>query len=553
LKIGRAGDIYFFSWGAKYMENVLNKIRQFGSRVRDILSRLSLNQKVLFGGAALMIIIAVVILMVNSNTVQYETLYTDLSDKDAAAIVDQLTSDKTPYKLEDNGTTILVPADVKYDTRLKMAGQNLPQGQAGFELFQQNNFGETQSDKKVKYQEALQGELARTIQSLDKVKAARVHLALPEDSLFSENQTQPSASIAITTKTNETLTPKEVKGIIHLVANSVEKLDPKNIVIVDHNGNLISDNLPAGDGSSTDLVKQQMAMKTQYEKEKQAAIQSMLDQTLGAGNSVVRINVELNFNDSSLVDKKYTHDPDGPFVRSEQINTESGTNQAPQQTGVPGTDTNISQYTETTPQSGNSSYDKSSKTRNYEINETQTTTKLSQGDVKYDYLTISVLVNNAKVAKMNLGDTEAARIDKIRSIVATASWLRENRPNENVNLKDNISVAFMDFYAEPAAEPKPSGVFGKLGSWAPWALAVFSLLVILLVWRLASKKQEEMEEPGFDTVVEEEIKIEDLIDRNLTPEEREREKIRAEIEKFVDEDPASAAQVVKTWLQEDAR
>jgi flagellar M-ring protein FliF len=541
------------------MENFLNKIRQLQGRIRDILSRLTLNQKVLFGGAALMIIIAVIVLAVNSNKVEYETLYTDLSEKDAAAIVEQLTEDKTPYQLENNGSTILVPAEMKYETRLKMAGQNLPQGQAGFELFDQSSFGETQSDKKVKYLEALQGELARTIQSLDKVKAARVHLVLPEESLFSENETKPSASIAITTNENDALTPKEVKGIMHLVANSVENLDAENIVIVDHDGNLISDNLPEGDGSSTDLVKQQMAVKRQYEKEKQMAIQSMLDKTLGKDNSVVRVSVELNFNDASQVDKKFTHDPDGPFVRSEQITAESGTNQTPQQTGVPGTDTNVPQYTEVTGQGESSSYDKSSKTRNYEINETQTTTKFSQGDVKYDYLTVAVLVNNAKIANMNLGDTEEERVEKIRNIVATACGLRENRPDENINLEDNISVAFMDFYAEPEPEPKASGVLGHMGSWAPWALALLSLLIILLVWRLTRKKpeaeeeEEGEEEPGFDTVVEDEIKIEDLVDRNLTPEEREREKIRKEIEKLIDEDPESAAQVVRAWLQEDAR
>lgn len=536
------------------MQTLVDNLRKFGSRIRDIWSHLSLNQKVLFGGAALMIIIAITVLTVNAKTVQYEVLYSDLSEKDAASIVDKLNEDKTDYKLANNGTTILVPADIKYKTRLEMAGANLPQGQAGFELFQQNNFGETQTDKKVKYQEALQGELARTIQSLQEVKAARVHLVIPEPSLYSDKEEKPSASIAVTTKDDETLTPREVKGIMHLVANSVENLDPANIVIVDHNGNLISDNVAEGDGDGTDLVKQQMALKSQYEKEKQAAVQSMLDRTLGEGNSVVRVNVELNFNDASQVDQKYTHDPDGPFVRSEKSSSESGTNQAAQQTQVPGTDSNVSQYTEATPQSGNSSYDKSSKTKNYELNETQTTTKFAKGDVKYDYLTVSVLVNNAKVAGMNLGDTEAAREDKIRNIVATACGLRENRPDENINLKDNISVAFIDFYAKPEPEAKPSGILGLLGGkWTPWILAVLSLLLILAVWWYTKRKSaenEDAEQSGFETLVEDEINIEDLIDRNLTPEEKEREKIKQEIEKFVDEDPESAAQVIKAWLMD---
>lgn len=540
------------------MDTLGKNFRQLGERIKDIWSHFSLNQKVLFGGAALLIIIALIVLAANIGKVPYETLYTDLSEKDAAAIVDKLNEAKIDYKLENNGTTILVPAQLKYNTRLKMAGENLPQGQAGFELFQQKSFGETQSDKKVKYQEALQGELARTIQSLDKVKAARVHLVLPEPTLFSDKEEAPSASIAITTKEDASLTPKEVQGIINLVANSVEKLTPENVVMVDHNGNLISDNLPGTEGGATDVVKQQMAMKRQFEREKQAAIQSMLDKTLGKDNAVVRVNVELNFDDASQVDDKYTHDEDGPFIRSEQIKKESGTNDNQNQVGVPGTDNNIPQYEQVNPPQGNSAYDKSETVRNYELNRTQTTTKFAQGEVKYDYLTVAVLVNNARAANMNLGDTEEARAKKIRNIVATACGLRENRPDENINLEDSISVAFIDFYSQPAPEPDPTGVFGQLGKapWVPWALAALSVLVILLIWRLARRKPEEDEEdqtPGFEALVEDEINIEDLLDRNLTPEEREREKIKQEIEKFIDEDPASAAQVVKTWLMEDLR
>lgn len=546
------------------MDSLLQKIRGYGGKIKDIWSKLSLNQKVLFSGAGIMILIALIVLVINNNKVQYETLYSGLSEKDAAAIVSQLDESKTPYKLEDNGTTILVPSTDKYKTRLDMASQNLPGGQSGFELFQENSFGETQTDKKVKYQEALQGELARTIQSLQKVKSARVHLVMPEESLYSDNQIPPSASVAITTRDGETLNAKEIKGIINLVANSVEGLKPENVVIVDHNGNLISDTQSEEANSSTDLVRQQIAMKKQYEQEEQEAIQSMLDQSLGKGNSVVRVNVDLNFNDQQQTDEKYTHDPEGPFIRSEQITTESGTGQQTSPTGVPGTDTNNPQYTQVETQSGNSSYDKTSKTRNYELNKTQTITKYSLGNVKYDYLTVAVLVNNAKAAKMNLGDTEAARTDKIRNIVATACGLRENRPNENVLLKDNISVAFIDFYSQPVEEPAPSGIVGKMmqNPVIPWLVAAFCMLLILAIWWISKKRKEseeqaeleaEPETEPFEAVVGEEISMDDIIDPKLTPEEKEKLKVRQEIEKLVEDDPESAVQVIRAWLLEDTR
>ncbi|MGI5920210.1 MAG: flagellar basal-body MS-ring/collar protein FliF [Syntrophomonadaceae bacterium] len=542
------------------MATWLQRLKEYGNKITELWSKLSINQKVLFGGAALMIIIAAGVLFFNSNKVQYETLFSDLEEKDAAEIVTKLDEDKIPYQLEDNGRTILVPAEYKYKTRLNLASENLPGGEAGFELFQSSSFGETQSDKKVKYQAALQGELARTIQGLEKVKSARVHLVMPEPTLFSENEESPSASIAITTKDNENLSPKEIQGIVNLVANSVEKLDPEDVVIVDQNGNLISDNLPQQIENSTDLIRQQMAMKKEYEKQKQADIQSMLDQSLGKNNSVVRVNVDLNFNHQEQTDEKYTHDEGGPFVRSEQVTTESGTNQAAQPEGVPGTDTNIPEYTQVETQNGNSTYDKSSKTRNYELNKTQTVTKFAQGDVRYDYLTVSVLVNNANVSKMNLGDTEAARVEKIRNIVATACGLRENRENETVNLKDNISVAFIDFYTEPEPETQASGLFGKLSSnpLMAGALAAICLAIILAAWWIYRRRQpalEEIEEDGqeFETVVEDEINIEDLIDDELTPEQKEKQKIRMEVEKLVDEDAESAVQVIRAWLLEDSR
>lgn len=541
------------------MESFINRSRQYITNIREFWNKLSLNQKVLISGALMLAVVALVMLIVTKDSYGgYEVLYTDLTEKDAAAIVEKLEEDKVSYRITDNGNTILVPADQKYKARLNLASQNLPRGEAGLELFQESNFGETQTDKKVKYQSAIQGELARTIQSLDKVKAAKVNLALPEDKLFIDHEEPPKASVVIRTQDGETLTNKEVQAIINLVANSVEKLDPENVVIVDQNGTLLSENALTQNINSTEQVQFQLALKKQYEKEKETAIQSMLDKTLGKDNAVVRVSAELNFDDREQLDEKYTHDPDGPFVRSEQVSKSSSDSTA--NPGAPvGVDVNIPQYVEPGGGGGQTSSNQSDRTSNYELNRTETVTKFSQGDVKYDYLTVSVLVNNAAVANANLGQTEQERTDKIRSVVATACGLREDRNLENVRLEDNISIAFIDFFVEPVPEAQPATglqqiltspltpvLFGILG-------VIITILVYLLIRRRRLDSSIEEEETGFESIVEDEIKLEDLIDKTLTPEEKEVQRIKQEIDKLINEDPENAAQVVKIWLAEDVR
>lgn len=540
------------------MESFVDKIKQWGETAKNTWSNLSLNQKVLFGGIVLLILVAIVIITSSVTTENpYQVLYTGLDDKDASAVVDKLDEMKIKYKLEDNGTTIAVPADVKDSTRLKLAAENIPRGESGFELFEQSSFGETQTDKKVKYQAALQGELARSIQSLDKVKAAKVNLALPEETLFSDNQLETKASVVINTKDDQKLTATEVQAITNLVANSVKDLKPENVVIVDQNGNLVSDDLPL-DGKNTDVVKMQLAMKRAFEKEKEEAIQTMLDKVLGKDNSVVRVNAELDFNDREQMDERFTHDPEGPFVVSEHIKKDSGTTTSVAQPGIPGTDTNIPQYQEVDTQGGTSTWDKSEKTVNYDINRTETITRFALGDVQYDYLTASVFINRTGTENANIGDSEEEKIEKIRSIVATACGLRENRGDENVRLEENISVAFIDFYTKPEPEAAPQGFWQKFAAtpYAPWILAFMAVLLIVLVWLLITrgvKRTRERELDEFETIVDETIDIEDIIDHELTPEEKERQKIREEVERLIDENPENASQVVKVWLLEDTR
>jgi len=543
------------------MESLMTNLKQIGNTIKEFWSKLTLNQKVIGSGAGLLILITFLILLFNGRSPQsMEVLYADLTEKDAATIVEKLEEEKIPYQLEDQGATILVPSNIKYSTRLKLAAEDLPRGQAGLELFRETKFGETQMDKKVKYQEALQGELARTIQSLDKVKAANVILAMPEETLFSDDEEPTKASVVIRTQDNQTLTAREVQGIINLVSNSVEGLTPENVVIIDQYGNLVSDNMLLDGQNVTSQVEAQILMKRAFEKEKEKAIQTMLDKTLGQDNSVVRVNADLIFDSKEQVDERYFHDEGGPFIRSQSITREESTQTNVNPAGVPGTDTNIPEYLEVNPDNqGESTYEKETRDTNYEINRTETVTKFSPGNVDYNYLTVSVLVNRSSPQQESLGDTEEERLEKIRSIVASATGLRENGA-DGISLEDQISVALIDFYTEPQPEPEPESAVSRFlqSTYAPVLIALLALLLLVLIIVLLRQRstagvEGAEEEAGFETVAEEELRLEDLIDRNLTPEEREKQRIRQEVERLIDTNPEDAVQVVRAWLAEDSR
>jgi len=544
------------------MESLVNVLKQPAAQVKESWLKLNLNQKVMAAGAVLLLLSTLVFAASKSGGGQYEVLYTDLSQKDAAAIVEKLDEEKIAYNLADNGSTIMVPAEFKYTTRLKLASENLPLGEVGFELFRESSFGETQTDKKVKYREALQGELARTIQRLDSVQAAKVNIAIPEQSLFLDDEELTKASVVVNTVDGGALGSKEVYAIVNLVSNSVERLEPENVVIVDQYGNLLSDSLSVSlAGNATGLLQMQMELKHAYESAKQNAIQTMLDKTMGKDNSVVRVNVELDFDNVEESKEMYQHDPEGQFVRSEQISKDSGEESAgssPQ--SIPGTDSNIPQY-QTADNGGNSSsWDRSDETTNYEMNKTETVTKYAMGNVKYDYFTVSVFIDNEGAMQANLGETDEAKAEKVRNIVAAACGLRENRDDENVRLKENISVEFIDFYTEPEPEPVNVSWTNTLinSSALPYLFAAFALAlltIIILGLRKGSQGGEFAghNESGFDAVVGENIDIKDLVGKKMTAEEKENQKIKEEINQLVDKSPEAAAQVVKAWLLEDQR
>ena len=225
-------------------------------------------------------------------TKEYEALFTGLAEQDASTMVAELDRMKIPYRLEDGGRRILVPQELVHKTRLQLVGKNLPlHGAVGFEIFNNTDFGMTEFAQKVNYQRALQGELTRTIMSLNEVQAARVHLVLAESSIFRRDQNRSKASVTVALKPGHTLAREQVSGIQRLVAAAVAGIDAADVTVLDQKGITLSSRQDAQrDGSAWQLETQR-----QIEDHLVRKAAMMLDRTFGPGQGVVSVDVVLNF------------------------------------------------------------------------------------------------------------------------------------------------------------------------------------------------------------------------------------------------------------------
>ena len=358
-------------------------------------------------------------------------LYTNLETKDAGDVVNNLKESGIQYTVEENkrGTTIFVPATQVHDLRLELATNGLPRGNKGFELFDDAKLGVTEFQNKVNYIQALQGELVRTIEQIDVVQKARVHIVLPEDSLYKKNEKPATASIMLMMKKDETLTPAEVKGIVNLVSHSIQGLLPENITIVDEAGNILNEN------DDDDIAKErrlglqalsQIEMTKKVRDHIQHNIQTLLDHSLGEGNAFVRVSVELDFDERKVDRQTFTPVVDeSGIIRSQQDINETYNGESTIPGGAAGIQDNIPGYV-AEDRNANAEYERKESTKNYEINEENQKIVASPGSIRR--LTVAVLVNDTVTEPQQESllrtVSSAAGIICSRKSSASRTWVR---------------------------------------------------------------------------------------------------------------------------------
>jgi flagellar M-ring protein FliF len=364
------------------------------SQLVVLFNKLTQAQRIVIGAAIASIIGFLLFLVIFTSDPKkgseegYQVLFEQLTPQDAALVVTQLEKDKIPYRIpRDN--VIEVPKEVVYKERITIASMGIPkEGHVGFELFDKQEFGATSFDQEVKFRRALEGELARSIDSLSPVEKSSVSLALPKETLFVSEAVPPSASVMVQLYADRKLTSKQIRGIKKLVASAVPKLTVENVTLIDSDGESLGDN--SNEAMMGELSQMQQQYKTREEKKQEEKVMNVLAPFIGGKERVVaKITIEYDFSEQSSTSEKY--DPEN-VVRSEQTLEEKRDGQSPPQVGgVPGAVSNIGPVEGLNAQGAGEKYEKTQGTTNYEISKTVSTTKQEFARIKR--ITAAVVVD----------------------------------------------------------------------------------------------------------------------------------------------------------------
>ena len=399
---------------------------------------------------------------------QYRVLYSGLGASDAGAVIEYLKAEKIPYRVGDNGGNIEVAAGRLYETRMALAGRGIPQGGGvGFEIFDKQTLGMTDFVQRLNYQRALQGELARSIAELDTVEAARVHLAMPERSLFVAEERRPSASVVLKLKPGRTLAAEQIAGVVHLVAASVEGLKPADVTVVDVNGQVLTRDLQEQDSRSggQGMLTFQREMEQGYTER----IESMLARVLGPGHALARVTVALDLAQVEKTEESF--DPDRVAVRNEKRSKESNAQGASTTGATSATITN-----ETAPPPSGPTSAREDTALSYEISKVTSRRVEAMGAVRK--LSVAVLVDGTWTGE---GDAKTfvprpqEEIDRYRELIKRAVGFNEERG-------DQIEVASAPFQNAAAVEaPEAPGALARVAGYSDVLWRAAGLVVVLIV------------------------------------------------------------------------
>ncbi|MZH40284.1 MAG: flagellar M-ring protein FliF [Nitrospinae bacterium] len=524
------------------MENFLDFLRQFGERFNE----LSQGKKV---AALSLVALALASLLVMSfwlKSPDFQLLYANLSQEDAGAIVDKLKNQKIPFELSNGGRTIRVASDKLHEVRLELASAGLPEGSdVGLEIFEDTPLGMTEFVQKLNYQRALQGELTRTIKTLDAVAQVRVHLVIPKDNLFRKDKPKGKASVTLKIKPGKTLTDTQVQGIVHLVSSSVGGINAQDVVVVDLKGNLLSGGKEAS--MEAMLSSSNFKHKTRVERELQRNIIKMLEDALGSGKVIAKVSATLDFERVERTEEIY--DPDSQVVRSENQINESSTGAVPSG-GIPGVQALVPSGKESGGSSGQAAKrNKSNALFNYEINKVVKRISKPLGEISK--LSVAVMIDGTMQGDPLVYQPRSQEdMDKYLQIVKSAVGFDEERGD--IIQVENIQFdrSELETQRESISRSEQIDLGLEIGK-----LVVGIVFLILFFTRIIRPVINWM-----TTTVEVVPEVDQLTTGILTPEEEEKQRIsemasqaseiRESVAEFINKDPKYTAGVIRKWMRE---
>ena len=565
-------------------------------QLKKLVAALTLKQRITIVVVALAAVALVVSLVHWHHEADFKPLFTSMSPEDASNIVTKLKESGTEFRIGENGTTVLVPSARVDELRLEMAGAGLPKtGRIGFELFDKTNLGITDFTEHVNYRRALEGELERSVRSLVEVQDARVHVTFPRDSVFLESREPAKASVLVNLRLGAHLSAQNVVAITNLVASAVEGLTPDQVSVLDMNGNLLSHPHKSLDAAA-DESEGALEYRHQVEKDLLAKMNSTLEPLLGEGRFRAGVSVDCDFSSGEQSDEVF--DPAHSVMLTSQKTEDivGGT----QSSGVPGTASNLPRPT-SRPGSAGSNVARRTENVAFETSRSVRHMKLPQGTVKR--ISASLLLDQdvrwQGKTKVLVPPTPE-KLKAIHDLVAGALGLSTDRG-------DQLVIESLPFEQTLVSEPPPPQlpVPAPQKKWTdslmvdkriPIGIGVSLLMVVLIAMLLLRKRSTEervevggrpalaapagaalhIQTPAEVAAEREQITkdAEQNVQQQLKNQEDQKQKFMAEMaEKLklppvttkkvevlrqhlkdnVKADPALAANVLRGWLEEDAR
>ena len=494
----------------------------------------------------------------------YRVLFSNFSDRDGGAIVAELEKMNIPYKYAEGGGAVLVPADRVHDARLKLASQGLPKGgNVGFELMENQKLGSSQFVERVNFQRAMEGELARSIESVSSVQAARVHLAMPKDTIFVSEQKSPTASVLLNLHPGRTLDQQQVSAIVHLVASSVPDLPTKNVTLVDQNGNLLSDSGKAA--SINGMDPSQIKYVQDLQQNVVRRIESIITPIVGPSNVRAEATADVDFSRTEQAVESYkpNQTPDAMVIRSQQ--TSESLNAGAAAGGVPGALSNQPPAPTTAPivapgkgaapatdvaASGNTRKDA---TVNYEVDKTIQYVQQGGGGLKR--LSVAVVVNYKKTTdksgKVMMKPLTEAETTQITNLVKEAMGYSQER-GDTINVVNTpFATTEQEVIPELPMWKQPSNInmAKEAGKYLLMALGI----LILYLRMLKPMMKKLMEAPAFPALIAGKSNQESQFTPDGEPVALPRNQSNYQenlnrAQKLASEDPRVVANIVKTWV-----
>ncbi|MEX0680465.1 MAG: flagellar basal-body MS-ring/collar protein FliF [Balneolales bacterium] len=462
---------------------------RFTESVRSFFEPLSSAQRMIFGLLVVVLLSFLVSLFYWTLKPDFTLLFGSLNPESVREIVEDLEGRGVKYRVEDDGRSIYVHSDKVHEMRMQLASVKLVHAEVqGYELFDANALGMTDFMQRINKKRALEGELSRTIGSLEQVEYARVHLVLPERSPFQETSVEASASIILNLNRGQKLSNNQVEGMTHLVAGSVEGLDIQSITVLDQNGNRLTDGM-AADGSFNSGGSHQMKLRQSTENYLTERGQSMLDRVLGHGNSILRVAAEHDFD--RIVRESDMVDPDSRIIISEERRSESVNDESFQHIPFDEfTPMNMRGETVLTTSRDNQS---TTQTRNYEVNKVREMFEKPQGEIKR--ISASVLLNYKQ--SMQPGEDgentlvaepyTAQELEELQEVIRTALGIRPDRGDE-------ITITQIQFY-DPTFDEQYRQLMDQPVPWTHilrWILILAALSAfVALIYNLSKRLREE--------------------------------------------------------------